>query len=87
MARPRMPIPPDTDPGSLDATDALSRRLQTPPEVMPMTDSISVSQDASPLLYATSGFHASFTIQDAVSGELLWKIPFPSIPTVIQPVN
>jgi methylamine dehydrogenase heavy chain len=51
------------------------------------TDSISVSQDASPLLYATSGFHASFTIQDAVSGELLWKIPFPSIPTVIQPVN
>lgn len=35
MIRPRMPIPPDTDPGSLDATDAISRRLQTPPEVMP----------------------------------------------------
>lgn len=29
-----MPAPPDTDPGSLDSTDATARRL-TPPEVMP----------------------------------------------------
>lgn len=35
MVRSRMPTPPDTDPGSLDSTDAISRRLQTPPEVMP----------------------------------------------------
>ena len=30
-----MPNPPDTDPGSLDATDTLGRRVPTPPEVMP----------------------------------------------------
>lgn len=35
MAASRMPIPPDTDPGSLDATDASPRRLATPPEVLP----------------------------------------------------
>ena len=51
------------------------------------SDAISVSQDSSPLLYATSMFYASFTIQDGLSGKVLWKIPFPSIPTVIQPVN
>lgn len=30
-----MPIPPDTDPGSLESTDATSRRLATPPELLP----------------------------------------------------
>lgn len=35
MARPRMPAPPDTDPGSLDGTDANGRGVSTPPEVMP----------------------------------------------------
>ena len=39
MARPRMPTPPDTDPGSLDATDAVSRHRHAQevgsPEVMP----------------------------------------------------
>lgn len=35
MGRPRMPNPPDTDPGSLDSTDTIGRRVPTPPEVMP----------------------------------------------------
>ena len=30
-----MPRPPDTDPGSLDSTDATHRRLATPPELLP----------------------------------------------------
>ena len=30
-----MPLPSDTDPGSLDATDAHARRVATPPEVLP----------------------------------------------------
>ena len=30
-----MPIPPDTDPGSLESTEATGRRLVTPPELLP----------------------------------------------------
>ena len=30
-----MPNPPDTDPGSLDSTDTVGRRVPTPPEVVP----------------------------------------------------
>lgn len=51
------------------------------------SDAIAVSQDDSPLLYATSMFHMVFSIQDAMTGEPLREIPFPSFPTVIQPVD
>ena len=69
------------------AVDIATRKLLRRIPLKNPTDSIAISQDDSPLLYATSGFYASFTVQDAMTAKLLWSIPFPSIPTVIQPVN
>lgn len=50
-------------------------------------DGIAVSQDDKPLLYASSLYQMAVTIQDATSGKLLHEIPFPTYPTLLQPVE
>ena len=51
------------------------------------TDAINVSQDESPLLYASSLFHLEFHIHELASGKRLHKIPVPGYPHLVQPVD
>lgn len=52
-----------------------------------LTDAIAVSQDDAPLLYASSLYHLSVTIQDATTGKIKHELPFPSFPHLVQPVD
>jgi methylamine dehydrogenase heavy chain len=65
---------------------ATKRRLQRV-SLKHLTDAIAVSQDESPLLYASSLYQLTFSIHDAGSGKVLREIPFPSYPNIIQPVD
>jgi methylamine dehydrogenase heavy chain len=62
------------------------KRVQRVP-LKNLVDAIAISQDDAPLLYASSLYHMAVTIQDAASGKLLHEIPFPTYPTLLQPVD
>ncbi len=67
--------------------DLKDRKLLQRIPLKNLTDAIAVSQDDSPLLYASSMYHLAFTILDASTGKELREIPFPSYPNIVQPVD
>ena len=67
--------------------DLKSKRREQHLPLKYLVDSIAVSQDDAPLLYASSMYHFAFTAQEAASGKLIWELPFPSYPNIIQPVD
>lgn len=67
--------------------DLKTQRLMQRLSLKNLVDAIAVSQDDAPLLYASSLYHANFSIYDVKTGHRLHDIPFPSYPTLVQPVD